>query len=176
VRAPPPGSAPLRHSSEAARLSTDPSPTESPPPAPLATALKSPSVPCTSDHLLKTGDAAELASRAYGHCLPISSREESRVARSELRVRREALTRAAIPTLSRAAALVCRGICGTAVCVRSRRACDVPARWACRTSVCHSCETAVLSGTVAHELDPGRASGGRKRADLLLATGRGLWL
>jgi hypothetical protein len=33
-------------------------------------------------------------------------------------------------------------------------ACDVPTRWVCRTSVCHGRETAVLSGTVAHELDP----------------------
>jgi len=33
-------------------------------------------------------------------------------------------------------------------------ACDVPARWACRTGVCHTCETAVLSGVVAYSPDP----------------------
>jgi ferredoxin-NADP reductase/MOSC domain-containing protein YiiM len=36
-------------------------------------------------------------------------------------------------------------------------ACDVPTRWACRTGVCHTCMTPVLSGTVVHDpapLDP----------------------
>jgi ferredoxin-NADP reductase/MOSC domain-containing protein YiiM len=33
-------------------------------------------------------------------------------------------------------------------------ACSVPTRWACRTGVCHSCETGVLSGTVAYSPDP----------------------
>ncbi|MGE5269340.1 MAG: 2Fe-2S iron-sulfur cluster-binding protein [Thiohalocapsa sp.] len=27
-------------------------------------------------------------------------------------------------------------------------ACDVPVRWACRTGVCHSCETALMAGSV----------------------------
>jgi ferredoxin-NADP reductase/MOSC domain-containing protein YiiM len=33
-------------------------------------------------------------------------------------------------------------------------ACDVPVRWACRTGVCHTCETDVLSGTVSYAPDP----------------------
>jgi ferredoxin-NADP reductase len=33
-------------------------------------------------------------------------------------------------------------------------ACDVPTRWSCRTGVCHTCETALLSGQVRYELEP----------------------
>ncbi len=33
-------------------------------------------------------------------------------------------------------------------------ACDVPAQWACRTGVCHNCETALISGTVGYTLEP----------------------
>jgi ferredoxin-NADP reductase/MOSC domain-containing protein YiiM len=33
-------------------------------------------------------------------------------------------------------------------------ACDVPARWACRTGVCHTCVTPLLSGEVAYAPDP----------------------
>lgn len=33
-------------------------------------------------------------------------------------------------------------------------ACDIPTRWACRTGVCHSCETGLVSGTVAYRPDP----------------------
>ena len=33
-------------------------------------------------------------------------------------------------------------------------ACDVPARWSCRTGVCHTCETALLSGAVSYEPEP----------------------
>jgi ferredoxin-NADP reductase len=33
-------------------------------------------------------------------------------------------------------------------------ACDVPVRWACRTGVCHNCETALISGAVSYQLDP----------------------
>ena len=33
-------------------------------------------------------------------------------------------------------------------------ACDVPVRWSCRTGVCHNCETAMISGTVAYQPDP----------------------
>jgi ferredoxin-NADP reductase/MOSC domain-containing protein YiiM len=33
-------------------------------------------------------------------------------------------------------------------------ACDVPVRWACRTGVCHSCETGLLSGEVAYSPEP----------------------
>ncbi len=33
-------------------------------------------------------------------------------------------------------------------------ACDVPARWSCRTGVCHSCESGLISGTVAYQPEP----------------------
>jgi len=33
-------------------------------------------------------------------------------------------------------------------------ACDVPTRWACRTGVCHTCITPLLSGTVSYDPDP----------------------
>lgn len=32
--------------------------------------------------------------------------------------------------------------------------CDVPTRWSCRTGVCHTCETALLSGTVHYDPEP----------------------
>lgn len=33
-------------------------------------------------------------------------------------------------------------------------ACDVPVRWSCRTGVCHNCESGLVSGAVAYELEP----------------------
>ncbi|HKN96294.1 MAG TPA: MOSC and FAD-binding oxidoreductase domain-containing protein [Pseudonocardiaceae bacterium] len=33
-------------------------------------------------------------------------------------------------------------------------ACDVPARWSCRTGVCHTCVTPLLSGEVTYDPDP----------------------
>ncbi len=33
-------------------------------------------------------------------------------------------------------------------------ACDVPVRWSCRTGVCHSCETALVAGTVGYRPAP----------------------
>jgi ferredoxin-NADP reductase/MOSC domain-containing protein YiiM len=33
-------------------------------------------------------------------------------------------------------------------------ACDVPVRWSCRTGVCHTCETGLMSGTVSYAPDP----------------------
>ena len=33
-------------------------------------------------------------------------------------------------------------------------ACDVPTRWSCRTGVCHTCSTRVISGAVDHSPDP----------------------
>jgi ferredoxin-NADP reductase/MOSC domain-containing protein YiiM len=33
-------------------------------------------------------------------------------------------------------------------------ACDVPAKWACRTGVCHTCETGLISGSVSYQPDP----------------------
>jgi ferredoxin-NADP reductase len=37
-------------------------------------------------------------------------------------------------------------------------ACDVPVRWSCRTGVCHTCQTAVVSGTVAYRPEPVEAA------------------
>jgi ferredoxin-NADP reductase len=33
-------------------------------------------------------------------------------------------------------------------------ACDVPVRWSCRTGVCHTCETALISGAVSYQPEP----------------------
>ena len=33
-------------------------------------------------------------------------------------------------------------------------ACDVPVRWACRTGVCHTCQTGLVDGAVAYDPDP----------------------
>jgi ferredoxin-NADP reductase/MOSC domain-containing protein YiiM len=33
-------------------------------------------------------------------------------------------------------------------------ACDVPVRWACRTGVCHNCESGLVSGTIDYEPQP----------------------
>ncbi|GHD65248.1 hypothetical protein GCM10010317_064890 [Streptomyces mirabilis] len=33
-------------------------------------------------------------------------------------------------------------------------ACDVPVQWSCRTGVCHTCELAMMSGTVDYYPDP----------------------
>ena len=33
-------------------------------------------------------------------------------------------------------------------------ACDVPVRWACRTGVCHTCETGLIVGSVGYQPDP----------------------
>jgi ferredoxin-NADP reductase/MOSC domain-containing protein YiiM/ferredoxin len=43
---------------------------------------------------------------------------------------------------------------GYASLLEFAEACDVPVRWSCRTGVCHTCETAVLSGTVGYSPDP----------------------
>jgi ferredoxin-NADP reductase len=33
-------------------------------------------------------------------------------------------------------------------------ACDVPVRWACRTGVCHTCETGLINGAVGYQPEP----------------------
>jgi ferredoxin len=33
-------------------------------------------------------------------------------------------------------------------------ACDVPTRWSCRTGVCHTCTTLLLSGDIAYSPTP----------------------
>ena len=52
-------------------------------------------------------------------------------------------------------------------------ACDLPVRWSCRTGVCHTCETGLVARDGWLPARPGRCTGGRQRADLLLAP-RGL--
>jgi ferredoxin-NADP reductase/MOSC domain-containing protein YiiM len=43
---------------------------------------------------------------------------------------------------------------GQASLLELAEACDVPVRWSCRTGVCHTCETGLLSGTVSYAPDP----------------------
>ncbi|MGO9164115.1 MAG: 2Fe-2S iron-sulfur cluster-binding protein, partial [Streptosporangiaceae bacterium] len=43
---------------------------------------------------------------------------------------------------------------GYASLLEFAEACDVPVRWSCRTGVCHTCETAVMSGTVSYAPAP----------------------
>jgi len=43
---------------------------------------------------------------------------------------------------------------GYASLLEFAEACDVPVRWSCRTGVCHTCETAIMSGTVGYAPDP----------------------
>ncbi|MEO7008530.1 MAG: 3-alpha domain-containing protein, partial [Caldimonas sp.] len=38
-------------------------------------------------------------------------------------------------------------------------ACDVPVKWSCRTGVCHTCECALIDGTIAYQPDPLEAPG-----------------
>jgi ferredoxin-NADP reductase len=48
-------------------------------------------------------------------------------------------------------------------------ACDVPVRWSCRTGVCHTCETALVSGVVAYAPEPVEAPAA---GDVLLCCAR----
>ena len=43
---------------------------------------------------------------------------------------------------------------GYASLLEFAEACDVPVRWSCRTGVCHTCETTVMSGTVRYAPAP----------------------
>ena len=43
---------------------------------------------------------------------------------------------------------------GYASLLEFAEACDVPVRWSCRTGVCHTCETAVISGKVSYDPAP----------------------
>jgi len=43
---------------------------------------------------------------------------------------------------------------GYASLLELAEACDVPVRWSCRTGVCHTCETALISGTVSYAPAP----------------------
>ena len=43
---------------------------------------------------------------------------------------------------------------GCASLLELAEACDVPVRWSCRTGVCHTCETNLMSGAVSYAPDP----------------------
>ena len=43
---------------------------------------------------------------------------------------------------------------GYASLLELAEACDVPVRWSCRTGVCHTCETSLMSGAVSYAPDP----------------------
>jgi ferredoxin-NADP reductase/MOSC domain-containing protein YiiM len=43
---------------------------------------------------------------------------------------------------------------GYASLLELAEACDVPVRWSCRTGVCHTCETNLISGAVSYAPDP----------------------
>jgi ferredoxin len=43
---------------------------------------------------------------------------------------------------------------GYASLLELAEACDVPVRWSCRTGVCHTCETNLMSGAVSYTPDP----------------------
>jgi ferredoxin-NADP reductase/MOSC domain-containing protein YiiM len=43
---------------------------------------------------------------------------------------------------------------GYASLLEFAEACDVPVRWSCRTGVCHTCQTAVVSGAVSYAPEP----------------------
>ncbi|MDT7694981.1 MAG: hypothetical protein QOI75_4348 [Pseudonocardiales bacterium] len=43
---------------------------------------------------------------------------------------------------------------GCASLLELAEACDVPVRWSCRTGVCHTCETGLISGAVSYAPDP----------------------
>ncbi|MEU7827043.1 2Fe-2S iron-sulfur cluster-binding protein [Catellatospora sp. NPDC049111] len=43
---------------------------------------------------------------------------------------------------------------GYASILELAEACDVPVRWSCRTGVCHTCESGLLSGAVDYSPDP----------------------
>lgn len=47
--------------------------------------------------------------------------------------------------------------------------CGVPVQWSCRTGVCHTCETALIAGTVHHDPDPVEPPG---RGNLLTCCSR----
>src|SRR5258708_4373987 len=43
---------------------------------------------------------------------------------------------------------------GYATLLQLAAPCDVPVRWSCRTGVCRTCETAIMSGAVSYAPDP----------------------
>ena len=49
-------------------------------------------------------------------------------------------------------------------------ACDVRVKWSCRTGVCHTCESALIGGTVTYQPDPLEPTSRWQRLDLLFTT------
>lgn len=64
--------------------------------------------------------------------------------------------------------------CWCAACYQSllefAEACNVPTRWSCRTGVCHTCETGLLSGVVAYSPEPVERLGALRRRGALGST------
>ena len=50
--------------------------------------------------------------------------------------------------------LTVRWAAGYASLLELAEACDVPVRWSCRTGVCHTCETSLMSGAVGYAPEP----------------------
>ena len=61
---------------------------------------------------------------------------------------------------------------GYASLLEFAEACDVPVQWSCRTGVCHTCETPLLSGIRRLLAGAARPARRRQRARLLLPTAR----
>ena len=55
---------------------------------------------------------------------------------------------------SRVAGLPPRGIRKFASLLELAEACDVPVRWSCRTGVCHTCMTGLISGSIIYNPEP----------------------
>jgi ferredoxin len=57
-------------------------------------------------------------------------------------------------TFARSGLTVPFGGSGVTSLLELAEACDVPTRWSCRTGVCHTCETALLSGHISYDPAP----------------------
>ena len=74
---------------------------------------------------------------------------------TKLRIGRRPTSKRAPSSRSRAAASLPTGIRRPMQSLLElAEACDVPVRWACRTGVCHNCESGLVSGEVAYDPQP----------------------
>src|SRR6476659_7285893 len=55
---------------------------------------------------------------------------------------------------SRAAVWMCHGIPSYRNLLEFAEACDVRVKWSCRTGVCHTCECAIIDGSVDYDPEP----------------------
>src|SRR5258708_31716483 len=53
-----------------------------------------------------------------------------------------------------AAASMCPGNAKFSSLLDFAEACDMPVRWSCRTGVCHTCESGLISGNVDYQPEP----------------------